>query len=301
MRFVGGGFSYYEVRELKPKVILVDFSWVYHKSFYTFPNFIYSNSSDMVTYHTGGIYGVVKDIRSLYDKYKCPIFVCVEPAINFRKELYPGYKVGRERPDSLYQMWPLALRAAASFSFTTLLTSEEAGEADDVIYTLVGEVPCEEGEYVGIYANDDDLYQCAALVKPDQLYRIGGKDSFIQMKVACERKYKVSPDKILLFRSIIGDASDKIPPVASRFSRKYARELVLGIREPSDFKGGEEGTKEAEILLEKRVDWQRNYDLMRLRKLSLEQLFYEPISLKEYDTKYALPSFGRFFEGVLRG
>lgn len=108
---------------------VVDYSWLYHKSYRTFRHLHFPVDGKLVC--TGVLYGVIRDLVSLHKKYNCPIFVCLEPPSNSdRYSLYSAYKSGRKHDDDIYSLYTESLSAVALLPFVVMFSSNDKGEAD---------------------------------------------------------------------------------------------------------------------------------------------------------------------------
>ena len=123
----------------------------------------------------------------------------------FRNEIYSAYKANRPPPpEDLVPQFPLIRDATRAFSLPCI---EMAGfEADDLIATYA-ELAHADGARVTIYSSDKDLMQ---LVRP-------GVDMVDPMKNAeigpeeVEKKFGVSPDKVVDVQALAGDSVDNVP------------------------------------------------------------------------------------------
>ena len=116
-------------------------------------------------------------------------------ALAKRREVFPGYKVGRKAPDdSVYKMMDLFREL---FNFTKAVQIRVPGyEADDVIAKLVaqisGNVP------IQIISSDKDMLQLTALPG---------------VSVTAKMPAGVMPEELRLYKTLCGDTSDKIPGI----------------------------------------------------------------------------------------
>lgn len=133
--------------------------------------------------------------RSIYYNARpSDIFVWDGPhSIDRRRAIYPGYKVGRPRMTE-------SIQATTDFVGELLLYSPATQilvpgyEADDVIAKVVRETPSQVR--VNIVSSDQDFLQLTD--RPN-------------VTVECSRKTKVNAKYIPLYKTLVGDASDKIP------------------------------------------------------------------------------------------
>lgn len=211
-------------------LVLLDFSWVYHKAFHTFRNFSWQMGGRMVM--TGPMYGTLRDIAAIRDAFHAPIYVAIEPEENSaRYSINPEYKGGRpERDPGMFVVHDDTLAAIELFTDVKIFSSEDSGEADDVLQSLILENADKYDRFI-VYANDNDLLQVAA--DPP----IRGRVFFLDLKTKeltsfvdyCYNKYGVDPTQILVYRAIVGDSSDNLDGVCPRFPRELARKIAVGM------------------------------------------------------------------------
>ncbi len=126
---------------------------------------------------------------------------------NFRHEIYPEYKAGRDaQPEDLAAQIPLVHEIVEAWHIPIV---ELGGwEADDVIATLVARAP--DDATITIVSTDKDLMQ---LVSERVTLLDGMKDRrFGPAEV--EERFGVTPERMLDLRALCGDPSDNIPGVS---------------------------------------------------------------------------------------
>ena len=136
------------------------------------------------------------------DTFSCPDpIICVwdgPKGSSKRREIFPNYKVGRKAPDTgIYNGFHLTQKA---LEHTKAIQIKVPGyEADDVIALLTRRY-ASQGETIAIYSNDGDMFQLVG--------EFPGK-------VFCGAKPKddIEPKHTRLFKTWVGDGSDKIPGV----------------------------------------------------------------------------------------
>ncbi len=135
------------------------------------------------------------------------VFNCPDPVIcvwdgphgsDKRRQIFPGYKVGRKAPDTgIYNGFHLTQKA---LEHSKAIQIKVPGyEADDVI-ALLARRYASQGHMVAIYSNDKDMWQ---LVGEHPKNIICGAGSVKD----------VAPVDTRLFKTWVGDQSDKIPGV----------------------------------------------------------------------------------------
>ncbi|MFH1050555.1 MAG: DNA polymerase I [bacterium] len=163
---------------------------------------------------TAAVFGFVNIITSLIEKEKPERIIVVfdrkEPT--FRHIKYPLYKANRDEfPEELV---PQMTRIKEFLDYANIPRTELAGyEADDVIGTL-SKVASDKGNEVVCITADKDFYQLVndkvKLYKPSRVKR----DDFDIVDIeAVNKKFGVSPDKVIDVLAILGDTSDNVPGV----------------------------------------------------------------------------------------
>ncbi|WP_406720238.1 DNA polymerase I [Thioclava litoralis] len=123
----------------------------------------------------------------------------------FRNDLYDQYKANREAmPEDLRPQIPLTRTATEAFN---IACKELAGyEADDIIATLARQAR-EAGGRVTILSSDKDLMQLVGggveMLDPMKNVQIGPEE--------VEKKFGVTPDKVIDVQALAGDSVDNIP------------------------------------------------------------------------------------------
>lgn len=163
---------------------------------------------------TGAVFSFVNILTSILDKEK-PEFIAVafdrsEPT--FRHEKYPLYKANRDAfPEELV---PQLARIKEFLDYLNVQRLEMPGyEADDIIGTL-SKAASEKGIEVACLTSDKDFYQ---LVNDNvKLYKPAKKsgDDFEVVDIdGVNKKFGVTPEKVIDVLALIGDTSDNIPGV----------------------------------------------------------------------------------------
>ncbi|WP_353640779.1 hypothetical protein [Mesorhizobium sp. WSM2239] len=136
----------------------------------------------------------------MQDVFSCPDpVICVWDGPNGsdkRRQIFPGYKVGRKAPDTgIYNGFHLTQKA---LEHTKAVQIKVPGyEADDVL-ALLARRYASKGHLVAIYSNDGDMLQLVGEFPKN---------------VVCAAKPKVEPRYTRLYKTWCGDQSDKIPGV----------------------------------------------------------------------------------------
>ncbi|MGH8736751.1 MAG: DNA polymerase I [Burkholderiales bacterium] len=186
-------------------LLLVDGSSYLYRAFHALPELRSPRGEP-----TGAIYGVLSMLRRLGADYKAQARACVFDAKGktFRDDAYAEYKANRPpMPDDLAaQIEPLK-EAVEALGWPSLAI--EGVEADDVIATLA-----EQAKALGwrciISTGDKDLAQ---LVDPS-VTLINTMSNETLDEAGVRQKFGVSPERIVDYFALVGDAVDNVPGVA---------------------------------------------------------------------------------------
>ena len=199
------------------KIFLVDFLWYCHKCFYVHQDLV--SKSGIQTGHLYGLSNLVQRILNLYPDSL--IIMCEDCGSKDRKELNENYKANRkEKPFD--DIWDYA-HALFSDMDNVQFAYHRGFEADDMMFSI-SRIKDYNNEFI-IISGDNDLMQALDestiivksisnkgfqnIVTPDSEYYI--------------KKFKdIPPDKIPTYRAIIGDRSDNLNPIMTRFPKKLA-------------------------------------------------------------------------------
>jgi DNA polymerase I len=201
---------------------LIDVSALAYRSFYAFITNPLKNSKGQ---ETSAIYGfAAHTLRLLKECQPSHIaFVKDLPKKTFRHDLYTEYKAHRKpMPDGLVTQLPMIDDFVGKSGLRTVALA--GYEADDVMATLTMQAKA-KGMKVFIVTRDKDMMQ---LVDDDVfLFELGknGQGSEIMGAKEVMVKMGVSPERIVDYLSLVGDASDNVPGVA-KVGPKTAVELL---------------------------------------------------------------------------
>jgi len=218
---------------------------------------------------SGMFYGVCVMLQTLKKKHRNYKIVFVwDNKAEWKYEINPSYKEGRTK------MSPLVYNQMEDIrSYLTACNVEQyemkGQEADDVIATLVERYKAEENTgSIIILSNDRDLLQLVesgkvTVFKP----KVGNTPEKYYDTDAVIERYGVPPEKLVEFRCIAGDDSDKIPGVP-----RNRRNLIAAcVSEASNleesfvlFKDSDMSEKEKERLVIFKSQAFENYKIMKL-------------------------------------
>ncbi len=190
--------------KLQKHLVLVDGSSYLYRAFHAMPSL--SNSKGMPT---GAAYGIMNMLRRLLADYDPSHLAVVFDAKGktFRDDLYSEYKANRPpMPDEMRQQLD-AIRSLVRALGMPLL--EVPGvEADDVIGTLAKQGK-DSGFDVTISTGDKDIAQ---LVNRS-VTMINTMDNSRLDPKGVEGKFGVSPEQMVDYLTLVGDAVDNVPGV----------------------------------------------------------------------------------------
>lgn len=161
---------------------------------------------------TAGIYGFMNVLFRLLEKEK-PEYLAVafDTGKTFRDAMYPDYKATREKmPADLRPQIERIRQIIDAFKFPRL--EAEGFEADDVLGTIAKRA-VEQGFGVKIITGDRDLLQ---LVNDRIIVNLPGKKTAETVDYTAEKVVEymgVTPNQIVDYKALVGDASDNIPGV----------------------------------------------------------------------------------------
>jgi len=243
------------------KAVLVDLSWVYHRAWHAYHDLSFEGKQ------TGAIYGTLRDLQNLHKRFpQAHVYVALEPETNDeRYKLCPTYKAGRGKGYDVYEFYNDTLSAIKHLKYCVMVSSEQDGEADDIIYSLADEYKDSYKEMV-IHGIDNDLFQCGNLDSKIKILSAveGRKDrAYIPIAEACYSKFGIQPSGVLMYRSIVGDSSDNLPTVSRRFPRAEVRKIVEGYPNIEEYLAVAPESKYRTRLLENKEQWFKNYRMMQ--------------------------------------
>lgn len=185
----------------------------------------YSSNWHKNFFPTGGLYKlfgyILKDLKNLkLDTYqtdrdlknnKNNLILCFDSINNYRKQVYPEYKVNRafNKSDLDRKKVNSQIRAAKLICEELNIPhlEKEGYEADDLIYSIVKQYPNED---ILVRADDSDLRGVGIFNSNVKFESVSGKNNF------------VADAKILGIKIANGDSSDNIPPI----SQAYRQQIV---------------------------------------------------------------------------
>ncbi len=184
---------------------------------------------------TGVIFGVFKQLLSLFKKFKSNNFIlCWDSRLSYRKQIFPEYKAQRKKnitPEQekerkyLYdQISQLRSEIMPEVGFKNNFI-KTGYEADDLIAKFIIDYRNEPDSNFLIISTDQDLFQI--LSKNVRIYNVIKKE-MITEEWFMEKWEGLLPINFRSIKSIAGCSSDNIPPIEKGIGEKTALKYVLG-------------------------------------------------------------------------
>jgi DNA polymerase-1 len=291
------------------RLVLVDFSWLLHRSFHTFGNL----SADIggVQVPTGDIFGVTRTVGNLCAAFPDSAIVLCADMRSERGAMNSEYKANRdsEKSSEVYSKINDILNAA-SVNPAVYIAIAQGKEADDHIFSLAQHF-AEIGLEIVVYTADRDLLQSITSEKIRVLvdYKApsthsGGEHQFTWKDAQTViQEYGVPPHKLPFYRAFKGDASDNLSGY-TRFPTTLAVELANNFDSPKDMLSNPEkarsfATTPAQLVRVNEVlaspsKLISNYSIMRLSKMPDLYLFESDRSHRSLLERYQLSWYTNF-------
>ena len=265
---------------------LIDGSGYIFRAYYALPP-LTRKSDGMPTGAVSGfcnmLFKLLEDSKSNSNKDKPTHFAVIFDSArkNFRHEIYYDYKANRsEAPDDLVPQFEYIRKSVEAFNLPSIELINY--EADDLIATYSEQV-LKEGAKVTIISSDKDLMQ---LYKKNIRIYDPMKNKFISNE-DIDKKFGVSPEKVVDVQALAGDSSDNVPGVPG-IGVKTAAELINQYETLENLlkKAGEiKQNKRREMLLENKDKAIISKKLVTLKKdVPVEKKITE-FELKNIDKK----------------
>lgn len=204
--------------EKKKKILLIDASSLIYRVYYALPPLKTKNGE-----LTNALYGFIRILLKAVEDFKPDLLGIAfdRPEPTFRHKIYKEYKAKRPpMKDDLKAQIPW-IREFLKINDIPIL--EEPGfEADDIIASLVSRY-IKEHKY--ILSGDLDLLQLVS----DSCYLIHPQKGITEFVIYDPQKVKerfgIEPNKIPLYKVLVGDESDNIPGVSGIGPKKAVKIL----------------------------------------------------------------------------
>ena len=238
-------------------VWVVDANSLIHQVFHALPEMSGPHGEPV-----GAIFGFSRDVIYLLTEKKPDFLFCAFdlPGKTFRHELYEPYKATRrEMHEDLSPQFPAIHRVIAALG--TAVLACPSYEADDILAT-VARLTDQRGGRCFLVSGDKDCRQL--ITDRVKIYNIR-KDQIFDRE-ALQQEWGISPEQVVDFQSLVGDAVDNVPGVPL-IGPKLAQQLLqqYGTLEAVlDHAGEVAGAKRRENLLQYRQQALLGRELVRL-------------------------------------
>jgi len=189
---------------MKKTLLLVDGSSYLYRAFHAMPDLRNAQGEP-----TGALYGVVNMLRKLVSDHKADYAACIFDARGktFRDDLYPDYKSHRPpMPEDLAAQIEPIHQAVKALGWPVLAI--EGVEADDVIGTLACQATKQDIHTI-VSTGDKDLAQLV----DSHVTLVNTMSGEVLDEPGVQNKFGVSPERIVDYLMLIGDAVDNVPGV----------------------------------------------------------------------------------------
>jgi len=290
------------------RLILVDFSWLLHRSYHTFGNL----TADIggLQMPTGDIFGVTRTVANLCTAFPDSAIVLCTDMRSDKGAMNQAYKANRDSEASavIYNKVNDILNVA-SINPAVYVARAPGKEADDHIYSLAQHFS-DLGLEIVVYTSDRDLLQSLTsdsiklLVDYRAPSRAWNQHQFTWKDTqSVHEEYGVSPTKLPFYRAFKGDTSDNLAGYP-RFPTSLAVLLTNRFDSPKElFSNPEEARKLAATpaqlarvneVLGNPAKLLSNYSIMRLNRMSDLYLYQLDRTHRDLLERYQLSWYSKF-------
>lgn len=266
------------------KLLLIDANSLIHRSFHALPPLTTPKGEPI-----NAVYGLssilLKILREHQPDYSAAAFDRPEPT--FRDEMFKDYKA--HRPPTANELVSQLQKAHETFEKFGIKVVEKAGfEADDIVGTLAEKFKNESDIKVVIFSGDKDNLQLVDDKVFVELLKTGVSKTVTYDKAFFLQQYGFSPEQLVDYKALVGDASDNIPGVLG-IGPKGATDLIkeygsvekiyeeVGLIPKEVLRKKLEAGKESAFLSKKLATIKRDVPL----EISLEDLKQYPLNKEE--------------------
>lgn len=204
--------------ENKENFVIIDSNSIIHRAFHALPP-LTTKDGKVINAVYGFLLVLFKLIKELKPRYIAACFDLPEPT--FRKRSFEQYKAHRKKaPDELYEQIPVVKEVLRKFNVPVF---EKSGyEGDDLIGTLTSK---SKKNNIVVSGDLDNLQLINSNTSVYYLNK-GVKSAVLCDEKAVAEKYEgLSPEQLVDFKGLRGDASDNIPGVRG-IGEKTALKLI---------------------------------------------------------------------------
>ena len=260
------------------QICVVDLSWILHRTVHVFRHMCVS-PVEGTNIPTGHIYGTLVTVQTLLSQDDMGVILVRDGHPTERIELTKsaGVEYKADRPELEYDFYkdvPKIINLALSAKGVYYAYNSDK-ESDDVMYCIAKRIEKVSPEtMVWVHSGDNDLLQTInrkGTIKVCRNFDDKGPvpigfDEVVNLEQFTKKFHGVGPDKIVLFRSVVGDSSDNIRGIP-----RFPRNVLLKIIEQSSsiddmFKVDVPGyERHVSLLRDCEQQVRVNYVLMKLR------------------------------------
>jgi len=215
-------FILYLMSDKSKKLILIDGNAIIHRSYHALPP-LTTKKGELVN----AVYGFASTILSVISKFQPDYIIATFDLAGptFRHEEYKEYKATRVKaPDELYAQIDRVKEVVRAMNIP--IFEKQGFEADDVIGTIVKRVEEKNKDTENIIVTGDlDTLQLVNGKTKVYTMRRGLSDAVLYDAEKIKERYTLSPEQLIDFKGLRGDASDNIPGVKG-IGEKTAIELL---------------------------------------------------------------------------
>jgi len=279
------------------EVVLLDYSWLIYRYYY-----VHGEMSNGAGVFNGIHFGISTLVKYFLRGGKKRLLVfCKDGYPEEKYKLFEDYKKRRriECEEDHVDVFSLVedLEEIVCIVPNVLFTYDKKREADDLLAHWAYFFKA-LGKHTVVFSGDNDLLQ----LLPQGIFISRGFKNSRHEYVGEDyvfKKFGIPSVYLLMYRTIIGDPSDDIPPIFPRLRRAFIRDFVKfwhgnSIQEAFDM-FQPLNPKIVAIIREKLPEIKRNYELMKLFPLQNQDfLIYRNPGTRKLVLKYGLRSFDKF-------
>lgn len=177
--------------------------------------FFHSYINTEVDFAKKTVDSVMSEITWCLEKEPAMAFLALDSGESVRKNLFPGYKIGRQPPpDGFFACYDAIIRDCVNLGLNVV--AADGWEADDVMAT-VAQLALKDNKKCVLMTNDKDVRQCLkhGLVTSQRRLRDSlGRPCWGWMTAAdAEKDWGLSVNQFIDYQILWGDSTDKIPGV----------------------------------------------------------------------------------------
>ncbi len=275
------------------KIILVDGHNLLFRMFYGIPSSIKNSKGKEIK----GLIGFIGSLKKLIAEFSPDSLVVIfdsETSKTSNLEIDNDYKANRidythiPSEENPFSQLPLIKKALDYLEITYL--EIENYETDDYIASIVSNITSDDYQYI-IVSSDSDFIQLIS--RNVFLYIPRGKNSILYDEKEVVKKYNVSPNKYVMFKSLVGDKSDNIKGVKGIGNITAAK--IVKYNSLQDFILNNPDSKYAKLLINNEKMIEKNMLLITMNKnLDVSKIVFKKLTdrINKYKTYEIIEKIG---------